>query len=119
MEWWETHSTARNHFLFAAGPLIDCKWAVDKVVVHHGVTPMMCSFHSFDLRKGNVPERPYVSIHIDTHHKATDPISVLDYRTDGFDIQWALNQLSIPKNIRDLDTTIRFDGKREILQSYY
>ena len=27
---------------------------------------MMTSFHAFNLRKGNVPERPYVSIHIDT-----------------------------------------------------
>ena len=67
MESWERHTTARNHLLFAAGPLIDWKWAVDKVVVRHGVAPMMSSFHAFNLRKGNVPERPYVSIHIDTH----------------------------------------------------
>ena len=67
MESWERHTTARNHLLFAAGPLIDWKWAVDKVVVRHGVAPMMSSFHAFNLRKGNVPERPYVSIHTDTH----------------------------------------------------
>ena len=119
MESWVRHSTARNQLFFAAGPLFDWKWAVDKVVVHYGIAPMMSSFHSFNLRKGKIPERPNVSIHVDTHHKANDPISFPDYRSDGFDIQWALNQLSIPKSIRDLDYPIRFDVKREILQSYY
>ena len=90
---------------------------MNKLVLHHGVAPMMSSFHSFNLRKGNVAKRLYVSVHIDTHHKANDPISFLDYRSDGFDIQWALKQVSIPKNIRDLETTIRFDVKREIFQS--
>ena len=119
MESWEKDSMARNHLVFAAGPLIDWKWAVDKVVVHHVVAPMMSSLHAFQLCKGNIPERPYVSIHINTHHKANDPIEFFDYRSAGFDVQWALNQLSIPKNIRDLETTIWFDVRRDVLQHYY
>ena len=119
MESWERHTMARNHLPFAAGPLIDWKWDVDKVVVHHGVAPMMSSLHAFQLRKGNIPERAYVSIHINTHHKANDPIEFFDYWRDGFAVQWALNQLSIPKNIRDLETAIRFDVRRDVLQHSY
>ena len=116
MESWEHHTTARNHLLFATGPLIDWKWAVDKVVVHHGTAPMLAAPHSFELRKGNVPERLFVSIHINTQKKVDDPIKFYDYRNDGFDLQWALGQLSIRKNIRDLEVAIRFDITREALQ---
>ena len=75
MESWERHTAASNHLLFATGPLIDWKWAVDKVVVHHGTAPMLAALHSFELHKGNVPERPYVSIHINTQKKAAAPSS--------------------------------------------
>ena len=34
-------------------------------------------------------------------------------------MQWALNPLSISKNIRDLETTIRFDVRRDVLLKYY
>ena len=119
MESWERHNTARNHPLFATRPLIEWKWAVDKVVVHHGTAPMLAALHSFELRKGNVPECPYVGIHINTQKKVDEPIKFYDYRNDGFDLQWALGQLSIPKNIRALEVAIRFDITRETLQHYY
>ena len=41
MESWGRHTKAKNHLLFAAGPLIDLKWAVDKLVCHHGVKPLV------------------------------------------------------------------------------
>ena len=119
MESWERHTTARNHLLFAAGPLIDWKWAVDKVVVHHGVAPLISSMHAFQLHKRNIPEGFYVGIHIDTTHKAGDAIEFYDYRNDGFDVQWALNTLNIPKNIHELETTLRFDIQRDVLRHYY
>ena len=80
---------------------------------------MPAALHSFELRKGNVHERPYVSIHINTQKMVDEPIKFYDYRNDGFDLQWALGQLSIPKNIRDLEVAIRFDITREALQHYY
>ena len=119
MESWERQTTAGNHLLFANGPLIDWKSAADKVGVHHGTAPMLVALESLQLRKANFPERAFVSIHINTRKKVDDPITVYDYGNDGLDLQWALGQLSIPNNIRDLEVAIRFDITREPLQHYY
>ena len=89
------------------------------MVVHHSVGPLMSSMHTFQLRKGSILERSYVSMHINTRHKANDPIEFFDDWSDGFDVQWALNRLSISRNIRDLETTIRFDVRRDVLHNYY
>ena len=48
-----------------------------------------------------------------------DPIRFYHYQKGGFDLLWALGQLSNPKNIRDLQIAIRFDITREALQHYY
>ena len=61
MESWERHTMARNHLLLATGPLIDWKWAVDKVVVHQGTSTMLIALHTFELRCGNVPNAPMLA----------------------------------------------------------
>ena len=87
MESWERRTTARKHLLFATGPLIDWKWPVDKVVVHHCTARILAALDSFVHRKGNVPERPYVIIPINVKKKADDPIKFYDHRNDGSDLQ--------------------------------
>ena len=57
METWERHTRATNHLFFAAGPLIDLKWAVDMVVCHHGTRPLVPT-RAFSLKEGDIPERP-------------------------------------------------------------
>ena len=113
------HTTACNHLLFTTSPLIDWILAVDEVVVHHGTSPLLTGLHTFELRRGNIPEHPYVSIHIDTAPIPDNNIEFHNDRLDGFDIEWALEKISVPENIREMEMTLRFDIKREVLHHYY
>ena len=89
MESWERHTKAKNHLLFAAGPLIDLKWAVDKVVCHHRTKALFLT-RAFSLKQGYTPERPLVSIHINTAHQPSDPIDFCDLDTRGLSLDEAL-----------------------------
>ena len=119
MESWKRHTTARNHLLFATDPLIDWKCAVDRVVVHHGTSAMLTGLHTFELRRGNILERPHVSIHIDMARKPHHKIEFQDYGLDGFEVQWASEKISVPKNVKEMEMSLRFDIKGEVLHHYY
>ena len=62
MESWDRHTTARNHLLCASSPLIEWKWAVDKVVVHHGNSPTQRTFVTFRLPSGLISQERLSSI---------------------------------------------------------
>ena len=89
MESWERHTKAKNHLLFAAGPLKDLRWAVDKVVCHHGTKPLVLT-RAFSLKQGYTPERPLVSIHINTARQPSDPIDYRDWDSRGLSLDAAL-----------------------------
>ena len=118
MELWERHTKARNHLLFTAGPLIDLKWAVDKVVVHHG-TRRRVTTRAFALIEGFLPQHPYVSIHFNTSKQPTDPIDYRDLDAQGMSIQMALDAINIPNSISMVEINPRFDVHRDILFKYY
>ena len=118
METWEKHTTAHNHLLYAAGPLIDLKWAVDKVVCHHGTSPRIPT-RAFSLKDGNLPERPFVSIHVNSGRKANEPIDYKNYDSRGMNLQAALQTINIQKTISSIDVNLRFDAHRDILYKYY
>ena len=109
---------AKNHLLFAAGPLIDLKQLVDKVVVHHGTRPLLPTM-TFSLRDGYIPERPYVSIHINTSKKVDDEIYFRDLNYFGQDLQLALNTIQVIKTIAAVDITLRIDVHKDIPFKYY
>ena len=108
MESWERHTKAKNHFLFAAGPLIDLKWAVDKVICHHGTKPLVPT-RAFSLKQGYTPERPLVSIHINTARQPSDPRDYRDLDSRGQNLDAALRAINVPKPISSVDITLRFD----------
>ena len=114
MELWERHTKARNHLLFTAGPLIDLKWAVDKVVVHHGTRPRETTRACALL-----PQHPYVSIHFNTSKQPSDPIDCRDLDAQGMSIQMALGAINIPNSISMVEINPRFDVHRDILFKYY
>ena len=114
MESWERHTMAKNHLLFAAGPLIDLKQWVDKVVVHHGTRPLLPT-RAFSLRDGYIPQRPYVSIHINTSKKVDNEINFRDLNYRGQDLQLALNTIQVNKTIAAVDITLRIDVYKDIL----
>ena len=118
MESWERHTMAKNHLLFAAGPLIDLKQWVDKVVVHYGTRPLVPT-RAFSLRDGYMPQRPYVSIHINTSKKVDDEIDFRDLNYRGQDLQLALNTIQVNKTIAAVDITLRIDVHKDILFKYY
>ena len=108
METWERHTRATNHLLFAAGPLIDLKWAVDMVGCHHGTRPLV-PMRAFSLKEANIPERPYLSIHLNTSRDPTDPILYKDLESRGLNLQGALQAIKVPKSLSTVDITLRFD----------
>ena len=110
MESSERHTMAKNHLLFAAGPLIDLKQWVDKVVV---------PTRAFSLRDGYIPQRPYISIHINTSKKVDDEIDFRDLNYRGQDLQLALNTIQVNKTIAAVDITLRIDVHKDILFKYY
>ena len=118
MESWERHTKAKNHLLFAAGPLIDLKPWVDKVVVHHGARPHIPT-RAFSLKEGYIPQRPYVSIHINSTKKLEDPIQYEDYNDHGQDLPRALNAIQVQKSIASVEVTLRIDIHKEVLFKYY
>ena len=118
MESWKRHTMAKNHLLFAAGPLIDLKQWVDKVVVHHGTRPMVPT-RAFSLKEGYIPQRPYVSIHINTSKKVDDDIAFEDLNYQGHDLQLALNAIQVNKTLAAVDVTLRIDVHKDILFKYY
>ena len=118
MESWERHTKAKNHLLFAAGPLIDLKWAVDKVVCHHGVKPLVPT-RGFSLKQGYTPEKLLVSIHINTSRHSSDPIDYRNLESRGLSLDAALRAIDVPKPISLIDITLRFDVHQNILSKYY
>ena len=118
MEPWERHTKAKNHLLFAAGPLIDLRWAVDKVVCEHGTKPLVPT-RAFSLKQGYTPERPLVSIHINTARQPSDPIDHCDLDSRGLSFDAALRAINVPKPISSVDITFRFDVHQNILSKYY
>ena len=118
METWEHHTCATNHLLFAAGPLIDLKWAVDMVVCHHGTRPPVPT-RAFSLKEGNIPERPYVSIHLNTSRDPMDPILYKDLESRGLNLQGALQAIKVPKSLSTVDIRLHFDVHRDVLWKYH
>ena len=118
MESWERHTKAKDHLLFAAGPLIDLKWAVDKVVCHHG-TKLLVPTRAFSLKQGYTPEGPLVSIHIITARQPSNQIDYRDLDSRGLTLDAALQAINVPKPISSVDITLCFDVHRSILSKYY
>ena len=106
----------KNNLLFAASPVIDLKWAVDKVVCHRGVKPLVPT-RAFSLKQGYTPERPLVSIHINTSRQPSDPIDYRHLDSRGLSLDAALRAINVPKLIASVDTTdtLRFDVHQSIL----
>ena len=102
MESWERHTKAKNQLLFAAGPLIDLKPWLDKVVVHHGARPHIPT-RAFSLKEGYIPQRPYVSIHINSTKKLEDPIQDEDSTT----MDKTYNEHSMPSKFKSLLPRLR------------
>ena len=109
---------AKNHLLFAPGPLIDLKQWVDKVVVHHGTRPLVPT-RAFSLRDGYIPQRPYVSIQFNASKKADDEIDFQSLNYRGQDLQLALNTIQVNKTIAAVDITLRRDVHKDIILKYY
>ena len=118
METWERRTCATNHLLFAAGPLIDLKRGVDMVVCHHGTRPLIPT-RAFFSKDGNIPERPYVSIHFNTSRDLTDPILYKYIQFRGLNLQGVLQAIKLPKSLYTVDTTLRFDVHRDLLWKYH
>ena len=102
----------------AAGPLIDLKPYVDMVVVHHSVRPELSTSNG-NTKPGNVQERPMVSLHVSSTHKANHPVEFHDDYPGGQDMQWALNIIKVDKTIQATSMSIRFNVHRDILTNYY
>ena len=111
---WESQTTARNHMLLAAAPLIDLKPYVDMVVVHHSVRPQLSTFYG-NIKPGNVQERPMVSLRVFSTHKANQPVEFHDDYPGGPDMQWTLNIIKVDKTIQTTSMSIRFHVCRDIL----
>ena len=103
--------SARNHLLYAAGPLIDLKRAVDKVVCHHGTWPRVPT-KAFSLKDGFLPERPYVSIHLNSARQTTDPIEYFDFDAREMNSQMVLSAIKVPQMVKAVDTQTWFDVHR-------
>ena len=115
---WQAHTTARNHMLLAAGPLIDLKPFVDVVVLHYAIRPDL-STNVGDTTSGNVQERPIVSLHVSTNHTVNNPVELFDRYPGGPNVQWALDMIKVGKAIQYAKMNIRFDLHRDILSQYY
>ena len=115
---WEAHTTARNHMLLAAGPLIDLKPFLNVLVVNHAIRPHL-STNVGDTKSGNVQQRPLVSLHVSTNHPVKDPVEFFDRYPGGPNVQWALDMIAVGKAIQEARMTIRFDVHRDILSQYY
>ena len=89
MESWKRQTKANNHLFFAAGPLVDLKWAVHKVVCHHRTKPLVPT-RAFSLKQGYTPERPLVSIHINKSRQPSDSIDYCDLDSCGLSLDAAL-----------------------------
>ena len=115
---WGTQTTAKNHMLLAAVPLIDLTPFVDMVVVHRSVTSEL-STPNGATKPGNIQERPLVSLHVSSTHRSNQPVVFHDDYPGGHDMQWALNIVKVDKTIQATTMNISFDVHCDMLTNSY